>query len=104
MIQGFEFNDAGRAYSCTTEERKGAGESWWWFSVSGDGQRYAPFVALKSDTRASVQERVIAFYLNRLFQLSQPTRRGAHWGKRPGTPAATPTITPGEAPQNEATA
>lgn len=104
MIQGFEFNDAGRAYSCTVEERKGAGESWWWFAVSGDGQRYAPFVAAKSDTRATVQERVVAFYLNRLFQLSQPTRRGAHWGKRPGAPAANPALAPAETPAPEATA
>ena len=87
MIQGFEFSDAGRHYTCTVEGRKGADEAWWWFAVSGDGQRYAPFLASKSDTRASVQERVVAFYLNRLFQLTQPTRRGAHWGKRP-TPAA----------------
>jgi hypothetical protein len=91
MIQGFEFSDAGRTYTCTVEERKGADESWWWFAVSGDGQRYAPFVAAKADTRASVQERVVAFYLNRLFQLTQPTRRGAHWGKRPDPkPAAAP--------------
>jgi hypothetical protein len=85
MIQGFEFSDAGRTYTCTVEERKGADESWWWFAVSGDGQRYAPFVAAKADTRASVQERVVAFYLNRLFQLTQ------HWGKRPDPkPAAAP--------------
>jgi hypothetical protein len=91
LIQGFEFSDAGRTYTCTVEERKGAGESWWWFAVSGDGQRYAPFVATKGDTRSSVQERVVAFYLNRLFQLTQPTRRGSHWGKRPDPkPAAAP--------------
>ena len=89
MIKGFEFVDAGRSYSCTVEERKGADESWWWFAVSGDGQRYAPFIASNSDTRSSVQERVIAFYLNRLFQLTQPTQRGSHWGKRniPAKPA-----------------
>jgi hypothetical protein len=83
MIKGFEFEDGGRAYACTIEERKGTdAESWWWFSVSRDAQRYAPFQALSSDTRASVQERVVAFYTNRLFQLTQPTQRGSHWGKR----------------------
>ena len=83
MIKGFEFVDAGRSYACTVEEQKGSGlESWWWFSVSGDNQRYSPFRAAKDDTRTSVQQRVVEFYANRLFRMSQPTVRGSHWGKR----------------------
>jgi hypothetical protein len=94
MIKDFEFQDGGRSYSCTVEAQKGAGaESWWWFAVSGDQQRYAPFRAAASDTRASVQERVVAFYNNRLFQLTQPTQRGSHWGKRNvPAPAAPPKV------------
>lgn len=89
MIGPFEFNDAGRRYTCTVEQLKGpVAESWWWFAVSGDQQRYAPFRAAASDTRSSVQERVVAFYTNRLFQLTQPTQRGSHWGKRPAAAAA----------------
>jgi len=84
MIKGFEFKDGDKTYVCSVEE------SWWWFSVSGDPQRYAPFRAVSSDTRTSVQERVVAFYTNRLFQLAQPRERGGHFGsrKRPATPAA----------------
>lgn len=86
MIKGFEFKDAGRTYTCTIEQQKGASEAWWWFAVSGDMQRYAPFRAVSDDTRTSVQDGVVAFYNNRLFQLTQPTQRGSHWGKR--TPSA----------------
>lgn len=91
MINGFEFQDDGRKYTCTVEEQDGVdGESWWWFAVTGDAQRYAPFRAAKSDTRGSVQKRIAEFYANRLFQLTQPTVRGGHWAKRgaPAKPAA----------------
>jgi hypothetical protein len=96
MINGFEFKDDGRTYTCTVEVRNGpAPESWWWFAVSGDQQRYAPFRAAKGDTQASVTERVVQFYTNRLFQLTQPTVRGGHWNKRSAaTPAAAPPAAP----------
>ncbi len=83
MLKDFEFAADGRTYSCSVEERRGTkGEYWWWFSVSGDPQSYAPFATASSDTRATVQERVLQFYMNRLFHLAQPTQRGGHWGKR----------------------
>jgi hypothetical protein len=87
MINGFEFEDAGRTYSCTVEAQKGpVRESWWWFSVTGDAQRYAPFRAANDDTRSQVQKRIVAVYEHRLFALTQPTQRGAHWGRKPGAP------------------
>jgi hypothetical protein len=83
MIKPFEFAEEGRSYCCTLEERRGTkGEYWWWFTVSGDPQSYAPFQAASSDTRTSVQERVVKFYHNRLWVLSQPSQRGGHWGRR----------------------
>lgn len=92
-MKGFEFEAEGRAYTCTVVERKGANaQSWWWFSVSGDMQNYAPFMVSSTDTRATVQERVVQFYTNRLFQLSQPSQRGSHWARRnvPATQPAQP--------------
>jgi hypothetical protein len=101
MIKGFEFAAEGRTYVCTVEERRGtAGEFWWWFTVTGDTSMYAPFQAVSSDTRTSVQERVVAFYNNRVFKRAQPTVRGGQWGRRPPTPAV-PVVTP---PPSEATA
>ena len=89
IIKAFEFEDAGRTYSCTVQERTGSNAgAWWWFAVSGDMQSYAPFQASTSDTQASVQERVIAFYNSRLHQLAQPVQRGSHWSRR--TPPAKP--------------
>lgn len=88
MIKGFQFDVDGRSYTCTAEARTGAtNEFWWWFSVTGDAQRYAGFQAIESDTRPSVQERVVAFYTNRLFKLSQPTQRPTQWRKAPAAAA-----------------
>ena len=100
-IKDFEFEDAGRRYSCTVVERKGAlAGSWWWFTVSGDMQSYAPFQAAKDDTRASVQQRVVEYYTNRLFRLTQPTLRGSHWSNRSlaSKPAPAATVEPSSAP------
>lgn len=89
MTKGFEFEKDGRHYLCTIEERKGApNDSWWWFAVSGDAQRYAPFRTSKDDTQANVEARIAKFYADRLFALSQPTERGSHWGKRNNSGAA----------------
>ncbi len=97
MIKGFEFAAEGRTYVCSTEERRGtSGEFWWWFSVTGDTSEYAPFQAMESDTRGSVQERVVAFYTHRLYVRSQPSQHGSHWGRR--APAAE-TATAGKTPK-----
>ncbi len=97
MIKGFEFAADGRTYVCSVEERRGTqGEYWWWFSVSGDQSSYAPFQAASSDTRTSVQERVLQFYLHRCARRAEPAVRGGQWGRRPPQPAAS--VTP-EAPK-----
>ena len=89
MTKGFEFEKDGRHFLCTIEERKGVpNDAWWWFAVSGDAQRYAPFRASREDTQANVEQRVAKFYADRLFALSQPTERGSHWGKRNNSGAA----------------
>ena len=88
MIKGFQFQADARSYTCTVEARAGSkNEFWWWFEVSGDPQRYAMFQAAEGDTRPSVQERVIAFYANRLWKLAQPAQqRPSQWRKREATP------------------
>jgi hypothetical protein len=72
-----------RHYSCAVRVLRGTDDGWWWFTVSGDAQRYAPFQTSVTDTRESVEDRVIAFYANRLFQLSQPSTRTSQWSRRP---------------------
>jgi hypothetical protein len=91
MIGPFQFEDGGRAYACTVEERRTAPMGkWWWFEVSGDGQRYAPFEAETKDTQTSVKSRVIAFYNARLERLAQPVVPRQHWARRdkPAAPVA----------------
>jgi hypothetical protein len=85
MIGRLEFEEGGRTYACHVDDSKGArASSFWWFSVSGDGSRYAPFRADASDTAASVRSRVVEYYLNHLTRRSMPTEARSSWGRRPG--------------------
>jgi hypothetical protein len=82
MLDEFQFEADERVFSCyvATLGRKSE-ESWWWFSVSGDSNRYAPFRRLTSDTPADVQYRVVAYYRDRLAPRAAPLYRGWHQRK-----------------------
>jgi len=88
VIEGFEFVDNGRTFTCEVGPGPARGEAWWWFRVStadrasvGDRQRYAPFRAAAGDSGASVQSAIVAFYDNLLARRALPSpswwRRGA---------------------------
>jgi hypothetical protein len=63
----FDFVDNGRTYKCRVEAlTRGRSDAWWWFGVSGDDSRYAPFQATDDDTPASVRPRVVAYYEDRI--------------------------------------
>ena len=82
MLAGFMFVHDGRTYSCLAAEGPmGDGQFWWWFTVSRDGNRYAPFHAAERDTRASVQARIVAYYENHLEHRARPLHQ--HWARRP---------------------
>ncbi len=83
MIGPFTFVHDNRTYSCQRGEALGAqGEEWWWFAVSQDGNRYAPFRAVTKDTRASVQTRIVEYYANHLARRAMTDReRWAHRSK-----------------------
>ena len=56
MIRGFEFEQDGRTFVCSVEARRTTPDDpWWWFNVSGDRQRYAPFQAGIADTQKAVK-------------------------------------------------
>ena len=60
IIEGFEFEEGGRVFTCSAEAFRSSPEDrWWWFRVVPDsrGQRYAPFRASPDDTQASVRAR-----------------------------------------------
>ena len=109
MIKGFQFEEGGRTYKCTIEERTAEPlGTWWWFTASPDQQRYAPFQATSHDTQQSVKTRIVAYYENLLrvrsepaaprYGAGRPAGSGAHKGgpgngKPPmaaGKPAAPP--------------
>jgi hypothetical protein len=88
MSAGFKFEHDGREYICTVEERKAApAGKWWWFAVSRDQQRYAPFEATSHDSERSVQKRIIAYYENLLEVRARPVVPRQHWARR-GKPEA----------------
>jgi hypothetical protein len=83
-LETVEFEHDGRTYRCRPEMFRSGGEAqqWWWFDVSGDRQRYAPFRAAADDTERSVRARVVAYYDEVLARRAAPSvthgwRRGA---------------------------
>lgn len=90
MLKSFTFENGGRTYQCRVEEPRGSRtQAWWWFDVSDDGQRYAPFEATDGDTEATVRERVLAYYDHLLVRRAEPPAQKQHWARRTKpTPAA----------------
>ncbi len=93
-MEGFEFVDGERTFSCSVEKAPAAGnEAWWWFTVSTDDrQRYAPFRATSRDTQKSVRARIVAYYDELLERRAAPTvpywRRGPQQNDQAKTAAA----------------
>ena len=82
MLAGFSFLHDDRTYTCVAAEGPGGlGEPWWWFTVTRDANRYAPFRAASKDTRGSVQARIVAYYKNHMEHRAMPERE--HWARRP---------------------
>jgi hypothetical protein len=100
VIESLEFEDGGKTYACRIDDAPGARlTGWWWFTVSGDGHKYAPFRAEPGDTAASVKSRIVAYYTNHQERRANPTVGRPGWGRRPG---ATPAADAAPAPEVEA--
>jgi hypothetical protein len=102
-MKAFNFDHDGRTFECTAEKRTTAPTStWWWFAVSRDQQRYAPFEVAKGDTEASVKKRIIAYYDDLLWRRAQPVVPRQHWARRgrpPGSGATPAVVPPVESPE-----
>jgi hypothetical protein len=46
--------------------------SWWWFGVTGDRHRYAPFHTAEDDTELSVERRIVSYYHDLLSRRGLP--------------------------------
>lgn len=100
MIQGFEFVDNERTFTCSAEKTHALGnEVWWWFSVSTDDrQRYAPFRASSSDSQKSIKARIVKYYDDLLVRRATPTvpawRRGPQQPNTAVAPVVAPPVEP----------
>jgi hypothetical protein len=102
MTDDFEFENAGRRFICSVETPRHAGMApWWWYGVADEQgtTRYAPFEAKASDTRRSVQSRIIKHYEEVLAIKARPVHQRPQWQKP--APASSPT-TPAVPQQAEA--
>lgn len=89
FVGAFEFEDGGRSYRCCVEGERARAGAWWWFQVSGDAQRYAPFHPEPDDTKHSVRERIVSYYNAILVRRAMPPQP-RHAGRRPGQPVISP--------------
>jgi len=82
MLAAFTFEEGGRTYECTPEERGDPSRGpWWWFTVSNDSHRYARFEAAEGDTRKSVRARIVEYYEHRMWVRAQPAVLRKHFGR-----------------------
>ena len=94
FVGAFEFEEGGRLYRCCVEgERSARSGAWWWFDVSGDAQRYAPFHPEPGDTKNSVRARIVDYYNALLARRAMPPTPRHGPGRRPGQPLAFGTTT-----------
>ena len=83
IMKDFEFVDSGRTFFCSVEVPRQAGmRPWWWFRLDTSAStRYAPFEAAPTDTRESVQARIIENYAALLATAARPAYQRPVWQK-----------------------
>jgi len=82
-LSAFTFEADDRTFGCGIEVgRSEDAQSWWWFSVTGDSHRYAPFQPDTGDTTENVQARVLSYYRALLTRRSLPLDARSSWELR----------------------
>jgi hypothetical protein len=83
MLDPFTFEADDRTFDCQIAALHArAPDAWWWFRVSGDPHRYAPFRPAEDETRSTVQYRILDYYRDLRDRRALPYDRGAqrsHW-------------------------
>jgi len=80
-LGAFTFEEGDRTYECAPEQRGDPSlGAWWWFTVSDDSQRYAGFKVAAGDTKASVRDRIVAYYEHREWVRAQPAVQRGRFG------------------------
>ena len=87
FVGAFEFEEGGRVYRCCVQGERSVGAgAWWWFDVSGDAQRYAPFHPEPGDTQHSVRARIVDYYKALLVRRAMPPAPRYGQGRPPKQP------------------
>ncbi len=85
MPESFVFVEDGRTFTCCVESSAATrGEAWWWFTVTGDGQRYAAFRPIEGEDQSTVQQRIAKYYSDRLERIAAPPVKRWSRGGPPG--------------------
>ena len=62
MLASFTFEADDRTFTCRIEGGQTHVRQWWWFTVTGESHRFAPFQPSAEDTSASVRSRILSYY------------------------------------------
>ena len=83
MLEPFTFEADDRTFACGIERGRAEGaQAWWWFSVSGESHRFAPFQPDPQDTMESVQARILSYYRALLARRALPLDQRSSWELR----------------------
>ena len=82
-MKKFTFEADDRIFSCAIEKGRAAGaQPWWWFTVSGESHRFAPFQPAAEDTVESVRDRVLTYFRALLARRALPLDHRSSWELR----------------------
>lgn len=82
-VAPFTFDADDRTFACQIElARTDGAQPWWWFTVTGESHRFAPFQADVDDTRDSVQMRVLSYYRGLVARRALPLDQRSAWELR----------------------
>ena len=83
MLQPFTFEADERVFACQIEKGRSAlTQAWWWFTVSGESHRFAPFQSVADDTIESVRFRVLSYYRDLVARRGLSLDRRESWELR----------------------
>ena len=82
MLAPFTFEADDRTFACHIEGGETHVSQWWWFTVSGESHRFAPFQPSADDTVESVRSRVLSYYRDLVARRSLSLNQREAWELR----------------------
>ena len=83
MLAHFTFEADDRTFACQIEGGRIRVRQWWWFAVSGESHRFAPFQPSAEETLGSVQSRILSYYRELVARRALVSDRGEAWERIP---------------------